>query len=176
MELLLAVGVVVLLGAAAVLSLAALGGGSPVPEAAESLATGMRMARAEAGTLGRTVRIVPDAETETLAVWIEADPQAEPGVFEPWTGCTWSRFLENDRVRVLSSELRGPDVPPLSEADEEAVRYRPITFYPDGSSDSAEVLLGARREDDPTRVRVTINGMSGAIRVEATSDDAESGN
>jgi hypothetical protein len=172
-ELLLAIALVAAMGGVTVLSLAALTDRSPVPEAAESLATAMRMVRADAATLGRQLRLDVDPETHDVRVLIEPDPFGEPGTFVPWTGCTWTRHLDNERVRVLSCELIGPDAPLPIGLDDDDLAYRPITFYPDGSSDSAEVVLAARRDDDLTRARITLNGLGGAGHIEIFQADDE---
>jgi hypothetical protein len=49
--------------------------------------------------------------------------------------------------------------------------FAPITFYPDGSSDSAEIILAARDAEDERRIRMQIIGATGAIKRQILSGD-----
>jgi hypothetical protein len=63
-----------------------------------------------------------------------------------------------------------------TEGDEEAATgptFAPITFFPDGSSDSAEIILASRNEEETRRISVTIVGATGVIR-KTTLTDAKS--
>lgn len=58
-------------------------------------------------------------------------------------------------------------------ATDSAEAWPPITFYPDGSSDSAEILLAGLDASDTRRMVVRWNGLSGtASRCAASSDRA----
>jgi hypothetical protein len=57
------------------------------------------------------------------------------------------------------------DMSELVEFDE----FPSITFYPDGSSDSAEVVLASRNSDDQRRLAVRLGGMLGTLSTRAVS-------
>ena len=41
----------------------------------------------------------------------------------------------------------------------------PITFYPDGSSDSAEIIVAARSTEEEQRMSVRLVGITGSISI-----------
>ena len=38
-----------------------------------------------------------------------------------------------------------------------------MTFYPDGSSDSAEIVIRLRTDDDPRAAVITVDGFNGTV-------------
>lgn len=49
----------------------------------------------------------------------------------------------------------------------------PIEFYPDGSSESAEIIIGSRDPDDTRRMRIRIVGMTGRITSSLVPDEED---
>lgn len=134
-------------------------------------------------------------EPTSLQVQWEPEPLLQPGVFvHNLTTAAMARSL-NELVRVESIRHLGPDggePPPHAEdpnADhpphpdatglpqtEVAIAppdepCHPITFYPDGSSDSAEILLAMVDPADSRRMLVRWNGLNGTAAHEAATAD-----
>ena len=201
LELLLALGLLLLLSAAGVLSLMALQQGSALDEGAQRFQTMLIMARAEAANSGRTVRLafaqpetarpggandaadtgtrskaetVPaagqnaDAQDLTFLVLVEADPQANPGVFEVLRSASWPEMIPRELVRVEAMEITDAAAfGGLRLAQGESERQPAelyLTFFPDGASDSARVRLAARDPADTRKAVVRLDGITGAIR------------
>jgi hypothetical protein len=88
-------------------------------------------------------------------------------------------LVEVENVRLTdanSSEGSSPETVPGSEQDdllgEELFElFPPITFHPDGSGESAEIVLRSRDVDDLRRVTVRIAGLTGSIRREYIAED-----
>ena len=49
-----------------------------------------------------------------------------------------------------------------------------ITFYPDGSCDSAEIVLASRNEEDERLLAVRLSGILGSVSSHSVSKDGES--
>ena len=190
-ELLLTTVLVLLLVGAVVFNFSALQRGQQLEEGAAQVEALLRFARAQAASGGRQVQI--NFEEEVAEGWSlslggirvlrETDPVGDPG--------TWSELLEaasfvqgiTDLVEVQN--VRWIDTSPGGAADSEDLVgsnvgelgeelpdvFPPITFYPDGSSDSAEIVLCSRDADDVRRVAVRIIGLTGAIRREFIVED-----
>ena len=69
---------------------------------------------------------------------------------------------EPDPLEWLAMEE--PDMGMLESAMGTAESWKPIQFYPDGSCDSAEIMLVSRDREDTRRVLVEIVGMTGQVR------------
>jgi type II secretory pathway pseudopilin PulG len=126
-----------------------------------------------------------------LVVGVEADPFKAPGRFITLREAVpYSEQITN-LVRVI--KVRIPGLTPDSAEDREEARddqaffgdapsaggtnadfttpknsdaspvYH-ITFYPDGSSDSATILLESQEDDDTRQVELTLVGITGAVR------------
>ena len=54
---------------------------------------------------------------------------------------------------------------PMPTANE----FPSITFYPDGTSDSAEVVLASRNDEDERRLAVRLGGMLGTVSTRTIS-------
>ncbi len=123
-------------------------------------------------------------------VW-EPDPIGQPGVFQAVRGLPWQNGRLSEMIRIVSVEV--PDAAPVASAvapgpdtdDPLAVPAAsgqaaandtsglnmleglpPITFYPDGSSDTARVVLGSMDPEDARRIAVQLDGITGAVRRE----------
>lgn len=141
----------------------------------------LRLARADAANLGKRFRVAADQDTHQVQVFWEYDPLAKPGEFTRYTGGAWARSVPNDLVWVQKMELTGASALRTLALDEiqdprerEALEgLAPITFYSDGSSDSARVELVTRTgepyqeivEDPDARLAVIdLDGINGLIR------------
>jgi prepilin-type N-terminal cleavage/methylation domain-containing protein len=190
-ELLLATALVLLLLGAAVFNFSALYRGSELDEGASQLEGLLRFARAQAANTGRQVQIwfeedlgdgfmVPLGNLQVL--W-EPDPLGRPGWFENLAEADAYVRGITDLIRI--EEVRAPEAGASElavlpgddaveeEASDEFFSYPPITFYPDGSSDSAEIVVASRSDEDTRRLAVRIVGVTGAIQRRAVTAESE---
>src|SRR6185369_8609902 len=147
----------------------------------------------EAATTGRKVRLQFPAHAESnkssvseekselhdIQVTWEADALNAPGVFQSYTNKTWSEEMVNELVGVEKVQsIQSPNVPaqlastatlPSASDDETApqsstaTEFPAVTFYPDGSCDSAEIVLASRNSEDERRVEVRLSGLLGSV-------------
>ena len=178
-ELLLTLVILLLLLGAAVVNFSSLQSGVQLEEGAAQLESAMRYARAHAANTGCKVRLAfEEFVDDELAVplgnvfaeW-EPDPLNRPGQWVPLREV--DLLIENLLQAVEISDVVSLDGGPAPVADEfdefedEAANFSfpPIVFYPDGSSDSAEVIVSSRnREEDSRQISITIIGATGVIR------------
>lgn len=197
MELLLTLVLILCLAAASVFTFTAIYQTANLDEGSDRFQTLVRFAQAEAATTGRKVRLqfvpseaVPveaNSELRAIKVTWEADLLNAPGVFEEYTNKSWSEEIVNELVGVTSVEpvnLSGEPMPTEVVASTEIApsdtgeflasdEFPAITFYPDGTCDSAEVVLASRNSDDARRLAVRLGGMLGTVttRTINTSED-----
>lgn len=197
-ELLLATVLLLLLLSATVFSFSGLQRGAGLDEGAMQFEALIRYARAQAASTGRQVRISFDGEADpetlipvggVLVTW-EPDPLGQPGMFQKLNLA--ESYLEgiNDLVLVESVRVSDPEnssafgalgsQPEDSESESDFTdSVPPIKIYPDGTCDSAEIILSARDTDDLRRVAVRLVGITGAIRrqviQETDPNEAETG-
>src|SRR6476620_9957295 len=166
-ELLLVVALILMLTSAVVFNFSSLLKGNQLEEGTTRLETLMRYARAQAANSGKKVQLVfgestnsPAASTgEVRATW-EPDPLRQPGCFSDLSDAQWHLQEVNDMVQVesvklLDSNAHDPATITCPEDEEEdalssttSKPIGPITFYPDGSSDSAEIILATRSPEE----------------------------
>jgi hypothetical protein len=192
-ELLLAVSLVVILMGALVFNFSNLLRGNQLEEGATRLETLMRFARAQAANSGRKVQLVfssestntPAASTgEVRATW-EPDPLRQPGCYAELGEAQWhvqeiNQMVQVESVKLLDAASACP-LPQTCEEDPEEDESAwapkpmpPITFYPDGSSDSAEIIVTARSpEEEDQKMSVRLVGITGAISHQLRSADME---
>jgi len=123
----------------------------------------VRMCRGEACNLGKRLELAPTADGQ-LAVLVEADPLGKPGQFTPLQA-VWAQDLPNDLVRVVRSELIGSATWRLLERKDEEKTDQPmqaVTFFPDGTVDSAEIELRPTHHDGQHAL-VAVNGLTNEI-------------
>lgn len=174
-ELLLAVSLLLLLVSAMVFNFSTLRQGAELSEGATQLEALFRYASAQAAATGRQVRItfeenVGDGLVVPLGnlrvVW-EPDPLGGPGLWENLPEAAGYVRSLTDLISI--EEVRSLDAAPGGEGDAPAagetllVNFPPVTFYPDGSCDSAEVVLASRDADDTRRMVVRLSGVTGGI-------------
>jgi len=138
-------------------------------ENATRIAALLRAARAEAANTGRRLRISFDDETTQPIVSFEPDGLAEPNVFLPYEAW-WVRrarleasvVVESCR-RTGASDFEVIDPVGLEPSDDEDA-LSDVDFYPDGSSDSARIVLARYVEDGPAwKMEITLNGIDGTV-------------
>jgi hypothetical protein len=128
-------------------------------------------------------------DLRAIKVTWEADLLNAPGVFEEYTNKSWSEEIVNELVGVTKVEpmsASGEPMPTENAASAEIAssdtgefiasdEFPAITFYPDGTSDSAEVVLASRNSDDARRLAVRLGGMLGTVttRTINTSEGGE---
>jgi len=183
-ELLLTLVVLMLLLGAVVMNFTGLQSSSQLDEGVEQFESLVRYARAHAANSGCRVRITFEevaGEGEAavplgnvFVVW-EPDPLNKPGEFHPLQEVatlleTMLQVVEVDEVRPVGGGVEGtrPSGNGLAELappmEEQSYGFEPITFYPDGSSDTAEVVFSARESDEERQVAVQIIGATGTVR------------
>ncbi|MCI0744961.1 MAG: GspH/FimT family pseudopilin [Verrucomicrobia subdivision 3 bacterium] len=190
-ELLLTLVLVLLLLGAVVINFTSLQEGVQLDEGAEQLETVIRYARAHAANTGCKVQLsfeelVEDGFAVPLGnvfVRWEPDPLSRPGEFQPLLEVaplleSMLRLVEVQDVQPVGAggmaiSSFGADVPEPGGARDDAqlAGFAPITFYPDGSSDSAEIILTTRESEDGRRMALRILGATGSIKKEPVLPD-----
>ncbi len=130
----------------------------------------------------------------------EPDPLGQPGVFEDLPEAfrqaeSLSDLVLVEKVQLLGAEDQGAAATTTTSSsssatnaspDQAAAEFfedflpeplSPITFYPDGSTDSAEIILASWDPEETQRMSVRIMGLSGELRhqVVGNPDDVEAG-
>ena len=208
LELLLVVVLLLLFAGVAVTNLAALRHGAQLREGVGQLETLLRFARAEASQQGRRMQVrlggglADEAGLSNVApvrVSWEPQPLARPGVFVADAATAQLAQSVNNLVRIANVRHLDPAnaIAPANAAPVETLNdldldkalneldstntemWQPIMFYPDGSSDSAEILVTSQDASDPRQMLVRWDGLSGsATHHEAAQETspADSGN
>lgn len=145
---------------------------------AQRFETAVRFTCAEAAATGKKLRMTFPVETDVgappVTLLIEDDPVAAPNAFTAYAGRDTASLFGDD-VRVVSARLTGDSgirvTEELSaEADDER---EPVTFYPDGSSDSAEIRLVPRGAEGGRVAVVTIDGLNGTVETVIRDSEEE---
>ena len=184
-ELLLTVALLLLLLGAVTFSFSSLRRGSDLDEGASRVATLFRFARAHAAYTGGRVMVefqttstqeVSSVTTAFARIFWEPETTAAPGTWKQLRGPEWN--LEGLAELVTVTEFRSfEDTPRLltAEADAESAAEAPpvsrIVFFPDGSSDSAEIILASRDPADTRQLAVRLTGLTGTIAQREVSLD-----
>ena len=199
LEVLLATLLLLLLFGAVVFSFGGFQRGASLDEAALQIGGLLHFARSQAAQTGRRVQIEFTEQVDDdwflalggLRVVWEPDPIEEPGVFKPLpeAGAYVQRISEVVMIEsVRPLDVNGRELAPNLEAtttdstvaddpelffDANASETPPINFYPDGSSDSAVLVVTSWDADDTRRIEIALRGVTGTIRrrlVESTGD------
>ncbi len=166
-ELLLVVSLLLLLSGAAALSLRNWTA-VDLGDEADRFETAVRFVSAEAAATGKKLRMTFPAETDVGAppvrLLVEENPVAAPNAFTEYAARD-TASLFGDGVRVVSARLTDDSAIQVTEelsaeADDER---EPVTFYPDGSSDSAEIHLVPRGAEGNRVAVITIDGLNGIV-------------
>jgi prepilin-type N-terminal cleavage/methylation domain-containing protein len=182
-ELILTVALLALLLGASVFNFSSLQRGAVLEEGAGQVEGLFRFARAYAAQSGRLVQITFDFDSATndlpIQLMCETDPLTNPGLFSavPAAEAYARQILQS--VNFLNVQSTGPLPTALVEASTNAPSsvvfpeedeaefefgFRPIRFFPDGSSDSAEVILTSKEPEDVRRISIKLNGLIGLSR------------
>lgn len=199
LELLLVVLLVLLFTGAAVMNVAPLAQGARLDEGVGQLETLLRFARAEAAQQGRRHQLQIQAASEAqpasraaIAVRWEPEPLQDPGVFVQSQSTAALAQSVTEHVRIEHVRLIEPaspsahppaardawdmsapaSEPPGAPAFGAVEEWPSITFYPDGSSDSAEILVGSTDINDPRLMLVKWNGLSGSTAREGVNPES----
>ena len=188
-ELLLTLVLLLLLLGAVVINFTGLQSGVQLDEGAEQFESLIRYARAHAANTGCKVRLTfEEIIDEDIAIplgnvfvsW-EPEPLERPGEFHPLTELSpltesLLGLVQVEDVRPLEAQASRPHSDPLPEGEGGVpASFAPITFYPDGSSDSAEIVLAARDLEDGRRLALRIIGTTGTVRRHTVSEADASG-
>ncbi len=148
------------------------------PEGVTQFQTMLRFSRAEAARKGRRLRLVfaDEEQDRQFEILWEPEPLTEPNRFIAYSAGAWTRLAPNSLVRVTRCRLTGANayrtlVLEKLEEQEDENALQPVTFYPDGSSDSAIIELAAMDEDDNQRAVVTLDGVSGIVTGRFVTED-----
>jgi prepilin-type N-terminal cleavage/methylation domain-containing protein len=194
-EMLLVVLVVLLLAAVSVTYFGGMLRGTQLNEGASRFTSMLRFARAEAANSGRRIQISFDPVSTNAAgpacyqprIKCELEPINEPGVYRDLNEPLWMDGQSSLLAWVESVRPMDTDAPVVStndtllaQADLAEVNSlsdtndllslpapAPITFYPDGSSDSAAFMLVSADAEDERRIQITLNGFTGTVSQEA---------
>lgn len=169
-ELLLTVVLLLLLAGAAVISFSTLLSSSELDEGAVQMEGLMRFARAHAANTGKKVQLVFEEQTSdgmlvplgNVRVFWESDPLRFPGLFSELSDAVMMAANVNQLVQVEDVRFAGE----AGDAEPEQLSFAPITFHPDGSSGSAEIILSSRSPEEMRRVSIRVTGITGAIKRE----------
>ena len=137
-------------------------------EGVDRFESAVRLARAEAANLGLRVRLA-FGEDGAVSILFEPQPLEAPGEFVDYAGCTWRDVVDDGLYRVSRCERTGSSAwQPVSQGPIHpdatvAVPLEPLTFYPDGTCDSAVVELRPAGDDDPRRALVELGTSAGDI-------------
>ena len=182
-ELLLSVAIVLLLVGAVVFSFSSLMKGSQLDEGVDQFENLIRLARAEAANNGRRVQMIFQEEVTAessvvgkVTVQWEPDPLGKPGQLETLWPVTPVVNNVNEMIAIDSTRRSGIGEATLS-AGESEVQWTaggaeappwlvPVTFYADGSSNSAEIRLVSRNGEDSRRIVLHLEGITGSLRRE----------
>jgi len=177
MELALVLGIVAMLTGIVLVNADAFRGSRTLEEGAGRFTTGLRMARADAANRGRRIRIAFDPDTYDPVVLWEPDPLAAPGQFVDFTTCPWQRFLKVEGIWVEQCTYAGDSIyRTLADAGTagemaDLGALAPITFEPNGSSDSVVIVLMAGDAPDGPRARIELNGVTGIVNSQVLTLD-----
>jgi len=172
LELLLVIVVMIVLTAIIVPNVRTRTAAGKIEYASRQLTGLLQLARSEAMATGKTYRLRFEVGGTKAMIEEELDPLKQPGVYEPvdahWStvdlgaGNVQCLVIEFDPWETLLREQE-ENVLDKEEKKEDEKLLPPILFYPDGTSDTATILLGNK---DGWNYTLTINGLTGKILVE----------
>lgn len=179
LELLLTAALVLGLSGAVVFCFNSLQRGAQLDEGAMRMESLIRFARAHAANSGKVVRVVFSPESSDdgspsgthVRVQVQSDTATAGSTFVEVGQTREDSESVNELVNVVTVELQGAANPaaaaPSTAESSDSVPgpvAAQITFYPDGSSDSAEIILTSRDTEDSRRVSLKLTGITGATR------------
>lgn len=187
LELLLVIFLFLIFTSAWVINFSPLQHGAELNEGRRHFDTLLRFARAHAAQTGRKVQLtftppepsdIASTGGASIALTWEPDPLASPGAFSNLTHVAWGQDKLNELISVASVRLGNASQPdaaewePLPELEPTAL-LPPVTFYPDGSSDSAIIEITSRNAEDLRRCRIQLTGAIATLAYEWISTEAD---
>ncbi|MFA5865239.1 MAG: GspH/FimT family pseudopilin [Phycisphaerae bacterium] len=186
LELLLVIMIIMILGAVIWPSITNRTSGANLKFVAEKLAALLQMARSQAMITGNCHRCRFELDGMQAVIEEESDPVAHPGVFEK-IKTHWAVVdLGKDEIKCLAVQfdpwetiLRQQEASVLETGQDNNTATDllcpPIAFYPNGSGDSASILLGNNEDKNFT---IKLNGLTGQVLVEQGNklDDNQTNN
>ena len=141
---------------------------------------------------------VEESGLRKIKVMWEPDMLTAPGVFLEHTNKAWSEDLVNELVAVekVKPINNAPVADPgsfdpafepapalepdtFANLDEELAaaydEFPAITFYPDGTCDSAEIILASRNDEDQRRLTVRLSGILGSVTSKPVPSEGTAG-
>ncbi len=164
-EIVLAIGLVLVLMGVVLVSYASWSRTTKMEEGVFQFQAALRMARSESANTGKKFRMEFDQTSGAFKVTCEASPLAEPGVFQDYSGSPWATNLPTDCLKASACRLTGSSAyaPQASEfilKSTQATTLPSITFYPDGSCDSAVIELQGTDQAEGRTAVVTLDGVN----------------
>lgn len=195
-ELLLVTVLLLLMLGGVIFSFSTLQRSASLEEGASQVEALFRYARAQASSSGRPVRIAFEEDVGdglevplgNLRLEWESDPFNAPGVFQelPEAGdlvrsitdlvrIDFVRSVEPDReMQDTNSVPGGVGSDSVPEGGESVwITFPPVTFYPDGSSDSSELTLVSRDDEVKRKIVLELSGLTGTVRRSTRSTDED---
>jgi prepilin-type N-terminal cleavage/methylation domain-containing protein len=166
-EIMLALAVVLMLTGLAVFNFVPWGNSKKFQEGSFQFESLLRLMRAESANIGKKLRLEFDDQTREVTVTCEDKPLEQPGQFVAYYGGAWANNLPNGLVCVSRCDLTssGIWVPANSSqgGGPSQKALSPITFYPDGSSDSAVIELVGREAGESRTAVIVVDGVNGTV-------------
>ena len=187
-ELLLSVALLVLLLGAIVFNFSGLQRGAQLDEGVNQVEALIRFARAHASNSGHQVQLSFEEDADdgfaqplgNIRLLWEPDPVARPGFFVPLAEAgeyvrNLTDLISIESVRLVAGDSFEPataGAPNENAGDKSTDTAIPsIGFFADGSSDSAEIIIASRSEEDSRRIAVRLQGITGSIRRKLIADE-----
>jgi len=133
----------------------------------------LRMLRAESANKGRRFRVTfePATVNEQVKVDVQWEPQplAQPGQYIAWTDASWTTLIRSTSLVVERCVLTGDSAYRTLTFDSSGMEgdespHQPVTFHPDGSSDSATLELRPADASDLRRAVIELDGLNGLVQ------------
>jgi hypothetical protein len=171
----LALAVLLLLAGLAVVNLDLFQTGQNLSEGSLQFGTVLRMAGIESRNIGKRIQLSFDIDGLVL-VQYERDPLGAPGAFTDYTSCSWLDSLPSKLVKVVRCDITAALSPGAMAAQTQG--FSPsaspagptpkaitssVTFYPDGTSDSAIIELADAKDVDTNKAVIELDGVNGTI-------------
>jgi Tfp pilus assembly protein FimT len=142
---------------------------------ANQLAALMMFARSGSMSTGYMYRCVFELKGTRVLIQSENNPLEKPGEYEKVEG-SWAKVdlgengiaCQSVQFNPWENELKEEEASQLesntqSKTGDDDETLAPILFYPDGTSDSAKVLLA---DEENNFITLTLNGVTGEVKVE----------
>lgn len=185
-ELLLVTVLLLLMLGAVIFNFSTLQKNATLDEGASQIEALFRYARAQAASSGRLVRIAFEEDVGdglevplgNLRVEWEADPLNAPGLFSELADAaelvrSITELVRIEFVKAVDPDLETSDSTMATGSGGESgvetnqsvwITFPPIGFFPDGSSESSELTIASRDEEDGRRVVLKLAGLTGIVR------------